>query len=32
MGPVIRDGQSCPGGSTMPAQPLSEEDLRAVVE
>ena len=31
MGPVIRDGQSGPGGSYMPPQPLSDEDLDAVV-
>ena len=31
MGPVIRDGQSGPGGSYMPPQPLSDEDLEAVV-
>ena len=31
LGPVIRDGQSGPGGSYMPPQPLSDEDLRAVV-
>ena len=31
MGPVIRDGQSGPGGSYMPPQPLSDEDVRAVV-
>ena len=31
MGPVIRDGQSGPGGSYMPPQPLSDEDLQAVV-
>ena len=30
MGPVMRDGQSGPGGSTMPPQPLSDEDSRAV--
>ena len=28
--PVIRDGQSTPGGSSMPAQPLSEDDALAV--
>ncbi len=32
MGPVIRDGQSGPGGSVMPPQPLSEDDIRAVAE
>ena len=31
MGPVIRDGQSGLGGSYMPPQPLSDEDLDAVV-
>lgn len=31
MGPVIRDGQSGPGGSYMPPQPLSDEDVQAVV-
>ena len=31
LGPVIRDGQSGPGGSYMPPQPLSDDDLRAVV-
>ena len=31
MGPVIRDGQSGPGGSYMPPQPMSDEDLQAVV-
>ena len=31
IGPVIRDGQSGPGGSYMPPQPMSEEDLQAVV-
>ena len=31
MGPVIRDGQSGPGGSYMPPQPLSDEDMEAVV-
>ena len=31
MGPVIRDGQSGPGGSYMPPQPLSDDDLQAVV-
>lgn len=30
MWPVIRDGQSSPGGGNMPAQPLSEDDGRAV--
>jgi len=32
MGPVIRDGLSSPGGSGMPPQPLSGDDIRAVVE
>lgn len=32
MGPLIRDGQSSPGGSGMPPQPLSDEDIQAVVE
>ena len=32
MGPVIRDGQSSPGGSSMPPQPLSADDIQAVVE
>ena len=32
MGPVIRDGQSGAGGSSMPPQNLSDEDLDAVVE
>ena len=32
MGPVIRDGLSGPGGSAMPPQSLSDEDIRAVVE
>ena len=31
IGPVIRDGQSGPGGSYMPPQPMSDEDLQAVV-
>ena len=31
MGPVIRDGQSGPGGSYMPPVPLSDEDVQAVV-
>ena len=31
MGPVIRDGQSGPGGSYMPPVPLSDEDVEAVV-
>ncbi len=31
MGPVISDGQSGAGGSYMPPQPLSDEDLEAVV-
>ena len=31
LGPVIRDGQSGPGGSYMPPQPLPDDDLRAVV-
>ncbi len=31
MGPVIRDGQSGAGGSYMPPQPLSDEDMEAVV-
>jgi len=30
--PVIRDGQSGAGGSSMPPQPLSDADSRAVVE
>ena len=30
--PVLRDGQSTPGGSSMPQQPLSEADARAVAE
>ena len=30
--PVIRDGQSSAGGSSMPPQPLSDDDIRAVVE
>ena len=30
--PVIRDGRSSPGGSTMPPQALSEDDVRAVAE
>jgi len=30
--PVIRDGQSSAGGSTMPPQALNEEDGRAVAE
>lgn len=32
MGPVIRDGQSGAGDSSMPPQNLSDEDLDAVVE
>ena len=32
MGPVIRDGQSGVGDSTMPPQNLSDEDAAAVVE
>ena len=32
MGPVMRDGQSSPGGSGMPAQSLSDDDIRAVAE
>ncbi len=32
MGPVIRDGQSGAGGSSMPPQNLSDADLDAVVE
>lgn len=32
MGPVIRDGQTGVGGSAMPPQNLSEDDLHAVVE
>lgn len=31
MGPVIRDGQSGPGGSYMPPVPLSDDDVQAVV-
>ena len=31
MAPVIRDGQSGPGGSYMPPVPLSDEDVEAVV-
>ena len=31
MGPVIRDGQSGPGGSYMPPVPLSDEDVLAVL-
>ena len=30
--PVLRDGQSTPGGSSMPPQALSEADARAVAE
>ena len=30
--PVLRDGQSTPGGSSMPPQSLSEADARAVAE
>ena len=30
--PVVRDGQSTPGGSEMPPQSLSEADSRAVAE
>ena len=30
MWPVVRDGQSTPGGSEMPPQSLSEDDSRAV--
>jgi len=30
--PVIRDGQSGAGGSSMPPQPLSDADIRAVIE
>ncbi len=30
--PVLRDGQSTPGGSSMPPQALSEVDARAVAE
>ena len=29
--PVIRDGQSSPGGGDMPPQPLSENDAEAIV-
>jgi cytochrome c oxidase cbb3-type subunit 3 len=32
MGPVIRNGSTSPDGSGMPAQPLSDEDVRAVAE
>lgn len=30
--PVVRDGQSTPGGSEMPPQSLAEDDSRAVAE
>jgi len=29
--PIIRDGQSSPGGGNMPSQPLSENDAQAIV-
>lgn len=29
--PIIRDGQSSPGGGSMPPQPLSENDSQAIV-
>ena len=32
MGPVIQNGSTSPDGSGMPAQPLSDEDVRAVAE
>ena len=32
MGPVIRNGSTSADGSGMPAQPLSDEDVRAVAE
>jgi len=31
IGPVLRDGQTGPGGAYMPPQPLSDEDVQAVV-
>ncbi len=31
IGPVLRDGQTGPGGGYMPPQPLSDEDVQAVV-